>query len=230
MAVIAESATWEGSVYEIEITDPVEGGPAGKSNRAAQQLANRTKYLRQHSLLSETALPSYAGGDLFFATGAATLNRLAIGAASRVLTSTGSAPQWADSLALGGQVRGGSLRAATGDVIAQPTNLQDRFALSILGEGYVPLAAGSVSNLASVGFSGIVLARETSLSWQGVALYLVNHDTDQCSLLGSHGTGTTWGAAAGAAQLNVYVSGGLVKVQNNTADVRNPTFMVLRVG
>lgn len=57
MAIVAENATWEASVYELELTDPVEGGPAGKSNRAAQQLANRTAWLRENmATLSEAEL------------------------------------------------------------------------------------------------------------------------------------------------------------------------------
>jgi hypothetical protein len=46
-----------------------------------------------------TGLTSYTAGDLsYYATGT-TLTKLAIGAANRVLTSTGSAPQWSTALA-----------------------------------------------------------------------------------------------------------------------------------
>lgn len=33
-------------VYQLEEADPVQGGPGGISNRQAQQLANRTLYLK----------------------------------------------------------------------------------------------------------------------------------------------------------------------------------------
>lgn len=45
MANISETSTWEANIYQIETTDPVEGGAGGISNAQAQALANRTKYL-----------------------------------------------------------------------------------------------------------------------------------------------------------------------------------------
>jgi len=45
-------------------------------------------------LLVDTLSASQASGDLFYATGANALSRLAIGSANSVLTSSGSAPQW----------------------------------------------------------------------------------------------------------------------------------------
>lgn len=48
MANLPESSTWETGIYQIELTDPVEGGVNGIDNRAAKQLANRTKYLKDH--------------------------------------------------------------------------------------------------------------------------------------------------------------------------------------
>lgn len=43
-----------------------------------------------------TGLTSYTAGDTIYATGSSTLAKLAIGAANRIMTSTGSAPQWVD--------------------------------------------------------------------------------------------------------------------------------------
>lgn len=53
MAKLPESATWEEEVYQIEKTNPVEGGPDGISNQQAKQLANRTVFLKQE--LEKTA-------------------------------------------------------------------------------------------------------------------------------------------------------------------------------
>lgn len=39
---------------------------------------------------------SYTTGDMVYATGTTTLSKLAIGAASRIMTSSGAAPQWSD--------------------------------------------------------------------------------------------------------------------------------------
>lgn len=46
MANLTESNSWEAGVYQIELTDPVVGGPDGLSNVQAKQLANRTTYLK----------------------------------------------------------------------------------------------------------------------------------------------------------------------------------------
>jgi hypothetical protein len=45
-----------------------------------------------------TGQSSYTAGDLLYATGTTALSKLGIGAANRVLTSSGTAPQWVTSL------------------------------------------------------------------------------------------------------------------------------------
>lgn len=47
-----------------------------------------------------TGFVSYAQGDMLFATATTTLNKLALGVADTVLTSTGTAPQWSSGLAI----------------------------------------------------------------------------------------------------------------------------------
>ena len=47
MANLPETPQWEEGIYQIEVSDPVLGGPDGISNRQAKQLASRTKYLKQ---------------------------------------------------------------------------------------------------------------------------------------------------------------------------------------
>lgn len=46
MATLNESAVWEDGIYQLEVSDPVLGGPGGIANRQAEQLANRTNYLK----------------------------------------------------------------------------------------------------------------------------------------------------------------------------------------
>lgn len=46
MANLQETATWEAGIYQLEVTDPVLGGPDGVDNRAPRQLANRTMFLK----------------------------------------------------------------------------------------------------------------------------------------------------------------------------------------
>lgn len=47
MANLAETATYDAGVYQIELTDPVIGGPSGISNAPLKNLANRTAYLKE---------------------------------------------------------------------------------------------------------------------------------------------------------------------------------------
>ena len=48
MANLTEVIQYPAGIYQIETTDPVLGGPGGIANRQAQNLANRTAYLKQH--------------------------------------------------------------------------------------------------------------------------------------------------------------------------------------
>lgn len=48
MANLPESSTFDAGVYQIETTDPVIGGPSGVTNTPLKNLANRTKYLKDH--------------------------------------------------------------------------------------------------------------------------------------------------------------------------------------
>jgi microcystin-dependent protein len=45
MANLTETPTFDTGIYQLELTDPVVGGPNGTSNMQAKGLANRTKYL-----------------------------------------------------------------------------------------------------------------------------------------------------------------------------------------
>ena len=47
MANLTEKSIWETGIYQLETTDPVEGGAEGKSNAQAKQLANRTGWLKK---------------------------------------------------------------------------------------------------------------------------------------------------------------------------------------
>lgn len=48
MANLPETPTYTAGVYQLETTDSVLGGSGGISNTQAQQLGNRTAYLKQH--------------------------------------------------------------------------------------------------------------------------------------------------------------------------------------
>lgn len=48
MASLTETTTYDAGVYQLEVTDPVQGGSAGVSNSPLKNLANRTNYLKKH--------------------------------------------------------------------------------------------------------------------------------------------------------------------------------------
>lgn len=61
MAGLVETAQWEDEIYQLETTDPVEGGADGIDNKQAKQLANRTQFLKNKFDSDETPdpLPQY---------------------------------------------------------------------------------------------------------------------------------------------------------------------------
>ncbi|EEV2578808.1 phage tail protein [Escherichia coli] len=79
MANLPETPQWEDGIYQIEVSDPVLGGPDGISNRQGKQLASRTLYLKQqvekggadlakhiaaadpHAQYAPTASPAFTG-------------------------------------------------------------------------------------------------------------------------------------------------------------------------
>lgn len=60
MANLTETSSYDAGVYQIETTDPVTGGPAGIANKAAINLANRTKWLKDKydAMVSGTDVPA----------------------------------------------------------------------------------------------------------------------------------------------------------------------------
>lgn len=48
MAALTETEVYESEIYQLEITDPVLGGPDGIDNLQAKQLGNRTAWLKKH--------------------------------------------------------------------------------------------------------------------------------------------------------------------------------------
>lgn len=47
MANLSLSPTWESNIYQLETTDPVQGGASGISNLQPKQLGNRTQWLKE---------------------------------------------------------------------------------------------------------------------------------------------------------------------------------------
>ncbi|MCZ4065729.1 phage tail protein [Oxalobacter aliiformigenes] len=59
MANLTDIPEWEEGIYQIEKTDRVLGGPGGPMNKQAQQLGNRTAYLKEQIEATEAALTEH---------------------------------------------------------------------------------------------------------------------------------------------------------------------------
>lgn len=214
MANLVETSTFEAGVYQVETTDPVAGGPptantgkggaghgAGILNLAAQQVANRTRWL-YNFLLAGT----YAAGDLLYATGTAALARLPIGAANRVLTSSGSAPRWSDSLTL-------ALITMLGPITVKSTS--GAASVAFTGHGGTVIEGPNGIYLVHPGpFRGKVLVAATNS--EGVAEFLVDTaaTANACTFQGRSGS-ITWTHTKGSATaFNVYVELGKLYIEN----------------
>ncbi|MBR8089806.1 hypothetical protein KDX09_10400 [Burkholderia cenocepacia] len=93
MGKLVESSQWEEDLYEIEVSDPVEGGPDGVSNKQAKQLGGRTRYLKAQVEQSQTGLAQHiAAADPH--TQYATKTDLA----ARLAALVGQSPQTLDTL------------------------------------------------------------------------------------------------------------------------------------
>ena len=62
MAVVKDVATWVEEIYLIDPNDPVQGGEGGIDNLPHQQLANRTKYLKDQ--IEGLTIPSDLSDEL----------------------------------------------------------------------------------------------------------------------------------------------------------------------
>lgn len=103
MANLIETNQWEDGVYQIEKTDPVVGGKDGISNLQAQQLANRTSYLKNEvELRAAIDSPSFTGTPTA-PTPSQTVSNTQVATTEFVKTAianlVGSAPATLDTLA-----------------------------------------------------------------------------------------------------------------------------------
>lgn len=91
MANQPEQIQWDEGVYQLETTDPVQGGVGGTSNRPFLNLANRTAYLkdRQDKLVSgETIPPTVAPKNSPEFTGTPTAPDVTLGDRSSKIANT----------------------------------------------------------------------------------------------------------------------------------------------
>jgi len=140
-----------------------------------------------------TGLTSYTAGDLLYYSSGTLLSKLGIGAANRVLTSSGSAPQWSDGLTLStlsvsSTVSGtgfsnylasppaiGGTAAAAGSftTLTASTSVTSSSGQFLNGGKTVTLSAlNTWTNLGIATVSGLFVYRDGSLG--GMALYITD--------------------------------------------------------
>lgn len=166
MANLPETASWDAGVYQLETTDPVLGGPNGKSNLPLKNLANRTAYLKaQVDSLSASKAP-LASPAL---TGAPTAPTAAAGTNTTQIATTEFVKTAIASVISGGIVtsvagKTGAVTLAVGDVsgaapLASP-------ALTGTPTAPTPTSGDSTTKIATTAFvsAAIVNAGGTTLT------------------------------------------------------------------
>ncbi len=63
MANLIETPRWEDGIYQIETSDPVLGGPGGIANKQAEQLGNRTAFLKEQIESAESDLTEHIAAE-----------------------------------------------------------------------------------------------------------------------------------------------------------------------
>lgn len=89
-----QSVAGSGTVTSVDVS----GGTTGLTTTGGPIVAAGTITLEGTLVAGNggTGLSSYSAGDLLYYASGTALSKLAIGASTRILTSTGSAPQWSD--------------------------------------------------------------------------------------------------------------------------------------
>lgn len=138
MANLKETVEWIDGIYQIEKNDPVVGGEGGISNRQAEQLANRTGYLKKELEKRATTESPVLTGTPTAPTPAQSVNNQQIATTAFVKAAiaalVGSAPETLDTLAEIAMALGndGNLKQVLLNEIVKKANLADFTALKYL--------------------------------------------------------------------------------------------------
>lgn len=142
MANLTETSSFV-SVYQLETSDPVMGGPGGISNRQSQELANRTKWLKDQ--VDALGLDKQVKSDVLTA-----MALLSISAANKMIYTTGAnefalSDITAFARTLLDDANAAAARATLGvqEALTAGVNIKNINGASILGEGNITITGGS---------------------------------------------------------------------------------------
>ncbi|MGX2040671.1 hypothetical protein ACWJKU_11140 [Methylocaldum sp. MU1018] len=161
MADLIETPQWEPGIYQLETSDPVLGGPGGISNRQAEQLANRTQFLKglaetlndgkqtADALLDALAALATAADQMFYCTGPDTVALTSLTAFARALLGA------VDATTARGTLGAAPLAspAFTGSPTA-PTQAEGDNSTKVATTAFVQTAVAPKAPLASPAFTG----------------------------------------------------------------------------
>lgn len=88
MANLPETSTFDAGVYQLELTDPVQGGASGVDNKPLRNLANRTRYLYDQLTAMQAAASNYASLNSPQFTGSPLVPTAAVGDSSGRVANT----------------------------------------------------------------------------------------------------------------------------------------------
>jgi len=101
---------------QVTITNnTVNAATLGPSAWGPSYFLDSTNHTTQPVNLGGTGFSAYTTGDMIYANSSSTLSKLGIGVGNRILTSSGTAPQWSNTLTLDGNISSSS--SSTGTLI-----------------------------------------------------------------------------------------------------------------
>lgn len=203
MANLTEASTYDAGVYQIETTDPVTGGPTGIANKAAINLANRTKWLKDKydAMVSGAEVPAGVAPKASPAlTGTPTAPTAAAGTNTTQLATTAyvinerSATATLSGKTLTGlretrvAVAASALDLATGNLFTKTISGVTTFTVS-----NVPAAGSSVSFLLDLTNGGSATVTWWSgVKWAGGTVPTLTASGRDVLGFFTHDGGTTW--------------------------------------
>ena len=165
-----------------------------------------------------TGHASYTAGDLLYASASTTLSKLAIGASTRLLTSTGSAPQWSDpsGITVGAATTATNIAGGSAGAVAYNTGAGATTFLNLGSSGYVLTAGASAPTYVAQSTLAVGIATNVASGAANQIVYntgaattsFITAPTVSDTFLKWNGSAFAWAAAGVGTVTSVDVSGG----------------------